>query len=133
MKRQPIEWKKIFTNYLKDRDWSPKIYKYLMHNNSDKKDTIKKWAETYIDISPKQAHEKILNITNLFSSVQSLSRVLLCDPMNRSTPGLPVHHQLLESTQTHVHRVCDTIQGPHPLSSPSLPALNLSQHQGLFK
>ena len=44
MKRQPIEWKKIFTNYLKDRDWSPKIYKYLMHNNSDKKDTIKKWS-----------------------------------------------------------------------------------------
>ena len=103
MKRQPIEWKKIFTNYLKDRDWSPKIYKYLMHNNSNKKDTIKKWAETYIDISPKQAHEKILNITNLFSSVQSLSHVLLCDPMNRSTPGLPVHHRLPEYTQIYVH------------------------------
>ena len=56
----------------------------------------------------------------------------LCDPMNRSTPGLPVHHQLLESTQTHVHCVGDAIQPSHPLSSPS-PALNLSQHQGLFK
>ena len=51
--------------------------------------------------------------------------------MNGSTPGLPVHHQLLESTQTHVHQVCDAIQPSHPLSIPS-PALNLSQHQGLF-
>ena len=57
----------------------------------------------------------------------------LCDPMNHSTPGLPVHHQLLESTQTHVHWVGDAIQTSHPLSSPSPPALNLSQHQGLFK
>ena len=52
--------------------------------------------------------------------------------MNCSTPGLPVHHQLLESTQTHVHRVNDAIQPSHPLSSPSPPGLNLSQHQGLF-
>ena len=52
----------------------------------------------------------------------------LCDPMNRSTPGLPVHHQLPEFTQTHVHRVSDAIQSPHPLSSPS-PAPNPSQHQ----
>ena len=51
--------------------------------------------------------------------------------MNRSTPGLPVHHQLLEFTQTHVHRVSDAIQPSHPLSSPSLPAPNLSQHQSL--
>ena len=53
--------------------------------------------------------------------------------MNRSTPGLPVHHQLLESTQTNVHWVGDAIQPSHPLLSPSSPALNLSQHQGLFK
>ena len=53
--------------------------------------------------------------------------------MNCSTPGLSVHHQLLESTQTHVHWVGDAIQPSHPLSSPSPPALNLSQHQGLFK
>ena len=52
--------------------------------------------------------------------------------MNLSTPGLPVHQQLLESTQTHVHWVGDAIQPPHPLSSPSPPPLNLSQHQGLF-
>ena len=57
----------------------------------------------------------------------------LFDPMNCSTLGLPVHHQLLEFTQTHVHRVSDAIQPSHPLSSPSPPALNLSQHQGLFK
>ena len=66
-----------------------------------------------------------------FSSVTRLGPTL-CDPMNRSTPGLPVHHQLLESTQTHVHWVGDAIQPSHPLSSPS-PALNLSQHQGLFQ
>ena len=53
--------------------------------------------------------------------------------MNRSMPGLPVHHQLLESTQTHVHGVSDVIQPSHPLSSPSPPALNLSQPKGLFK
>ena len=62
----------------------------------------------------------------IFSSVQSLSRVRLCDPMNRSTPGLPVHHQLPEFTQTHVHRVGDAIQPSHPLSSPSTPAFFLS-------
>ena len=53
--------------------------------------------------------------------------------MNHSTPGLPVHHQLPESTQTHVHRIDDAIQPSHPLLSPSPAALNLSQHQGLFQ
>ena len=67
-----------------------------------------------------------------FSSVTQ-SCPTLCDPMNRSTPGLPVHHQLPESTQTHVHWVGDAVQPSHPLLSPSPPALNLSQHQGLFK
>ena len=67
-----------------------------------------------------------------FNSVAQLCPTL-CDPMNCSTPGLPVHHQLLESTQTHVHRVSDAIQPSHPLSSPSPLALSLSQHQGLFK
>ena len=57
----------------------------------------------------------------------------LCDPMNCSTPDLPVHHQLLEFTQTHVHRVGDAIQPSHPLSSSSSPAPNPSQHQGLFQ
>ena len=65
------------------------------------------------------------------SSVQS--RPTLWDPMNHSTLGLPVHHQLPESTQTHVRCVSDATQPSHPLSSPSPTALNLSQHQGLFK
>ena len=70
-----------------------------------------------------------------FSSFSSVAQLCptLCDPMNRSTPGFPVHHQLLEFTQTHVHRVGDAIQPSHPLSSPSLPAPNPSQHQGLFQ
>ena len=71
------------------------------------------------------------------SSVQFISVTqscpTLCDPMNCSTPSLPVHHQLPEFTQTHVHRVGDAIQPSHPLSSPSLPVLNLSHHQSLFK
>ena len=67
-----------------------------------------------------------------FSSVAQ-SCLTLCDPMNRSTPGLPVHHQLPEFTQTHVHQVSDAIQPSHPLSSPSPPASNPSQHQGLFQ
>ena len=57
------------------------------------------------------------------------SCLTLCDPMNRSTPGLPVHHHLPEFTQTHVHRVSDAIQPSHPQSSPSPPAANPSQHQ----
>ena len=85
---------------------------------------------------------KILVLSKLFkndckdldlSSIQSLSRVRLCDPMNPSTPGLCVHHQLLEFTQIYVHRVSDAIQLSHPLSSPSPPAPNPSQHQSLFQ
>ena len=67
-----------------------------------------------------------------FSSVAQ-SCPTLCDPMDCSTPSFPVHHQLLEFTQTHVHWVGDAIQPSHPLSSPSSPALSLSQHQGLFQ
>ena len=65
-------------------------------------------------------------------SVQLLSNVRLCDPMNHSMPGLPVHHQLPEFPQTYVHWVSDAIQSSHPLLSPS-PAFSLSQHQGPFK
>ena len=72
-----------------------------------------------------------------FSSVQFISVAqscpTLCDHMNRSTPGLPVHHHLPEFTQTHIHRVSDAIQPSHPLLSPSSPAPNPSQHQGLFQ
>ena len=67
-----------------------------------------------------------------FSSVTHLC-LTLCDPMDSSTPGLPVHRQLLEFTQTHVHWVSDAIQPSPPLSSPSPPTINLSQHRGLFQ
>ena len=67
-----------------------------------------------------------------FSSVTQLCPTL-CNPVNRSTPGFPVHHQLLEFTQTHAHQVGDAIQPSHPLLSPSPPAPNPSQHQGLFQ
>ena len=67
-----------------------------------------------------------------FSSVAQ-SRLSFWDPMNHSTPGLPVRHQLPEFTQTHVHQVGDAIQPSHPLSSPSPPAPSPSQHQSLFQ
>ena len=74
----------------------------------------------------------VMSLSVQFSSVAQ-SRPTLCDPMNRSTPGLPVHHQLPEFTQTHVHQVCDAIQPSHPLSSPSPLAPNPFQHQSLFQ
>ena len=83
-------------------------------------------------------HQSIywIDVTNTcsvkFSSVAQ-SCPTLCDPMNRSMPGLPVHHQLLEPTETHAHCVSDAIQTSHPLSSPSFPTFNFSQHQGLFQ
>ena len=80
----------------------------------------------------------LLSPTSLVTVSQSASSVAqsgptLSYPMNRSTPDLPVHHQLPESTQTHIHRVGDTIQPSHPLSSPSPPAPYPSQHQSLFQ
>ena len=71
----------------------------------------------------------------MLSSVSSVTQSCptLCDPINCSTPGLPVHHQLPELTQTYAHRVGDAIQPSHPLLSPPPPAPNPSQHQGLFQ
>ena len=83
-------------------------------------------------------HIRLLKITLVpylmaqFSSVTQ-SCLTLCNPMHCSMPDLPVHHQLLAFTQIHVHRVGDAIQQSHPLSSPSPPTFNLSQHQGLFQ
>ena len=71
-------------------------------------------------------------IKNQFISVAQ-SCLTLCNPINCSTPDLPVHHPLLELTQTHVHQVGFAIQPSHPLSAPSPPAFNLAQHQGLFQ
>ena len=78
----------------------------------------------------KGTHLRVISVQ--FSSVAQ-SCPTLCDPVNFSMPGLPVHHQLPEFTQTHVHEVCDAIQPSHPLSSPSPPAPNPSQHQSLFQ
>ena len=83
--------------------------------------SIDKWIK-------KRHYTAIIEYSVQFSSVVQ-SCPTLCNSMNRSMPGLPVHHQLPEFTQTHVHRVSDAIQSFHPLSSPSLPALNPSQHQ----
>ena len=86
----------------------------------------------------KKAFLKEQLVSQLVQLVQSVSSVTqscltFCDPMSCSRPGLPVHHQLLEFTQTHVHWVSDAIQSPHPLSSTSRPSGNPSRHQGLFK
>ena len=82
-------------------------------------------------------HDWAISLSLCHASVQFSSVAQscppLCDPMNHSAPGIPVHHQFPELTQTHVHRVGDAIQPSHPLSSPPLPAPNPSKHQGLFQ
>ena len=90
-----------------------------------------KWY-SIVKHKPRETRELGVSSNQTVSSVTQ-SCLTLCNPMDCSTPGLPVLHQFLEFTQTHVHRACDAIQPPHPLSSPSPPTLNLSQHQGLFK
>ena len=91
--------------------------------------TLSKWGNNTLLIIMSWALD-ILSIR--FSSLTQLCPTL-CDPMNHSTPGFPVHHQLTEFTQTHVHRVNDALQPSLPLSSPSPPAPNPSQHQSLFQ
>ena len=86
-----------------------------------------KWAD-----KPPRAWLLIISYSFQFSS-DGQSCLTLCDPMDCSTPGFLVHHQLPELAQTHVHWVGDAIQRSHPLSSPSPPTFNLSQHQGVFK
>ena len=87
----------------------------------------------YIQALPKDplAHSTSLHSVQFISVTQS--RPVLCDPMDCSMSDVPVHHQLPEPSQTHAHRVGDAIQPSHPLLSPCPPALNLSQHQGLFQ
>ena len=98
----------------------------LLSHQGRRIDLTKYWGNLWF-------HKRLVLFNSVqFSSVAQLCPTL-CNPMNCSMPGLPVHHQLLESTQTYVHRVDDAIQPSHPLSSPSLPTFNLSQHQGLFQ
>ena len=92
----------------------------------------RKWQPTPVFMPGKSHGQRSLQSSVQFSSV-SQSCPTPRNPMNHSTPALPVHHQLPDFTQTHVHWVSDAIQPSHPLSSPSPPAPNLSQHQGLFK
>ena len=138
-------WAEWVTSWNQDR-WEkhqqPQISGWYHSNGRKQRRTLKK-KKTRLLMRVKEESERgslRLNIQKSkimvsgpiqFSSVTQ-SCPTVCDPMNRSTPGLPVHHQLPEFTQTHVHRVGDAIQPSPPLSSPSLPAHNPSQHQGLF-
>ena len=137
MKRQPLEWEKLIANETNDKGLIYKIYKQLVQLNTRKTNNpIKKWENNLNrhlskeDIQMTNKHMKRCSTSLIiqFSSVAQ-SCLTLCDPMNRNTPGLPVHHQLPEFTETHVDRVSDAIQPSHPLSSPSPPAPNPSQHQ----
>ena len=124
-----------------------KTYKTLFNGNyiswgqksvpSQNKETEIKTEEIYgerfvddinMEASWLVAHTQCHSVSSVTQSCPTL-----CDPMSRSTPGLPVQHQLPGFTQTHAHRVSDAIQPSHPLSSPSPPAPNLSQRQGLFQ
>jgi len=94
------------------------------------------WGKSFCVLSSSLSSSSIgtvlLDLSVQFSSVTQLCPTL-CDPKNHSTPGLPVHYQLPEFTEIHVHRVSDAIQPSHPLSSPSPPAPNPSHHQSLFQ
>ena len=97
----------------------------------NKKFQVEKKSHVNISCSPKQRSEVLQHPAGTLLSVQFSPT--LCDPMNHSMPGLPIHHHLLEFTQTHDQRVSDAIQPSHPLLSPSPPAPNPSQHQSLFQ
>ena len=88
--------------------------------------------DIFVQRGLKITHSVLFSLSSVQFSSVAQSCPTLCDPMNRSTPGLPVHHHLLEFIQTQVHRVSDTIQPSLPLSSPYPPAPNPSQHQGLL-
>ena len=131
----------------KDINDSDNHYGVVIHPEPDLLECEVKWALGITDVNKasggdiitaelfkilKDDANKVAPIQ--FSSVQfSCSVVSICDPTDNNTSGLPVNHQLLEPTQSHVHRVCDAIQPSHSLLSPSPPALNLSQHLGLSK
>ena len=105
------------------------VGRFLPQNNLD--------SPAYLRSSLLEVHsptkEALVSVASVQFNSVAQSCQTLCYPMDCNTPGFPVHHQLLELAQTHVHWVSDTIQPSHPLSSPSLPALNFSQNQGLFQ
>ena len=106
------------------------IYKSYYIPQNDHQETL--YVQESIMYTGKTLPKESMKFHDQIRSVTQ-SCPTLCDPMNLSTPGLPVHHQLSEFTQTHVHRVSDAIQPSHPLSSPSPLAPNPSQHQSLFQ
>ena len=118
------------------------ILRVSLTNNKDVKQIFKELGKWIVKIylyaqcrnwKINQKPQRNIQFSSVKSSSVTQSCPTLCDPMNHSTPGLPVHHHLPEFTQTHVHRVSDAIQPSHPLSSPSPPAPNPSEHQSLFQ
>ena len=124
-------WRRGNWNRQKDTSSMLAHRRKTMWGHSKKTSTYKPRREVSEETSP--ANHGLLASSSVQFSLVTQSCPTLCDPMNYSTPGLPVHHQLLEFTQTHVHRVGDAIQPSHPLSSPSPPAPSPSQHQSLFQ
>ena len=119
--RQKICTQKTIRSQWKNQKWHKQIERYIMFVDQKNQYCENDYTtQGYLQIQ----------CSVQFSSVAQ-SCPTLCDPMNCSTPGLPVHHQLPEFTQTHIHQVGDAIQPSHPLSSPSPPAPNPSQHQSL--
>ena len=129
---------KILTIYMKWYNiiWNYSIvsYKYMFKCLQHKQNTVQ-FSSSYIwFIFMIDIHQTTLqSCFKILVQVSSVAQSYLCDLMNLSTPGLPVHYQLPESTQTHVHWDGNAIQPSHLLSSPLPPAFNLSQHQGLYK
>ena len=118
MTEREMGWGGMWDGY---SGWGTHVHPWLIHGNV--------WQNHYNIVVSLQL--KWIRLDQIRSVTQSC--LTLCDPMNRSTPGLPVHHQLPEFTQTHVHRVSDAIKPSHPLSSLSPLAPYPSQHQSLFQ
>ena len=108
------------------RDTRGHVQSHIIHSSQRWKHPTRPWMDQ---------QSMVYSNNGMFRSVSSVAQLCptLCNPMDCSTPGFPFHHQLLEFTQTHVHRVSDAIQPSHPLSSPSPPTFNLFQHQSLFQ
>ena len=119
----------IYCEFKYARHWTEKLTHFISWNHLN-------YFLMWSDYSPlciiKNTESKGNSIPSVQFSAAAQLCLTLCDPMDCGMPGFPIHHQLLELVQTHVHWVGDAIQPSHPLSSPSPPTFNLSQHQDLF-